>query len=95
MEDHGDKAALAHQYAQRGVNDAIVKYWKHDMKGMKMICDFQVHREPLSTVAMSVDNLWVFSSSHDSKLRMYSMEEMRLGKLKMQLQLKQFKIETN
>ena len=28
-------------------------------KGMKMMCDHKNHREPLSTVAMSVDNLWV------------------------------------
>lgn len=28
-------------------------------------------------MAMSVDNLWVFSSSHDSKLLMYSIEEMQ------------------
>ena len=43
-----------------------------------MACDYKVHKESLSTVAMSVDNLWVFSSSHDSKLRMYSMEETQL-----------------
>jgi len=61
---------------QRGVNES--KFWKYDMTGMKMMCDHKYHREPLSTVAMSVDNLWVFSSSHDSKLRMYSMEEMHL-----------------
>ena len=29
------------------------------LKGMKMMCDHKNHREPLSTVAMSVDNLWV------------------------------------
>lgn len=56
----------------------VIKYWKHDMTGMKMICDYKVHQEPLSSVAMSVDNLWVFSSSHDSKLRMYSVEEMQI-----------------
>ena len=42
---------------QRGVNES--KFWKYDMTGMKMICDHKYHREPLSTVAMSVDNLWV------------------------------------
>ena len=62
---------------RRGVHSE--KYWKYDMSRLKMVCDYKVeHGEPLSTVAMSVDNLWVFSSSHDSKLRMYSMEEMQL-----------------
>ena len=28
----------------------VIKYWKHDMSCMKMICDYKVHREPLSTV---------------------------------------------
>ena len=63
---------------ERGVNDGNIRYWKYLMTGMKMICDYQAHTERLSTIAMSVDNLWVFSSSHDSKLRMYSMETMQL-----------------
>ena len=34
------------------LNDSkdVIKYWKHDMSCMKMICDYKVHREPLSTV---------------------------------------------
>ena len=31
-------------------------------------------------LALSNDNLWIFSSSHDAKLRMYSMEEMHLSR---------------
>ena len=42
---------------QRGVNES--KMWKYDMNNMKMMSDTKYHREPLSTVAMSVDNLWV------------------------------------
>ena len=29
-------------------------------------------------MALSVDNLWVFSASHDDVLKLYSMEEMRI-----------------
>ena len=57
-----------------------IKYWKHDMTSMKMICDYKVHREALSTVALSFDNLWIFSASHDAKLRLYSLEEMQLSR---------------
>jgi factor associated with neutral sphingomyelinase activation len=54
-----------------------IKYWK-DMSLMKRVCDYKVHREALSAVAMSVDNLWIFSASHDSILKMYSLEEMQV-----------------
>lgn len=53
-------------------------FWKHNVKNLRMVCDFKVHREAISTVALSVDNLWVFSSSHDNILKMYSLEEMQL-----------------
>ena len=54
---------------QRGVNES--KFWKYDMTGMKMMCDHKYHREPLSTVAMSVDNLWVIIYS-DVRLRSHA-----------------------
>ena len=38
----------------------------------------QAHKESVSAVSMSVDNFWVFSASHDSKLKMYSIEEMQV-----------------
>lgn len=38
----------------------------------------QAHKESIATVALSVDNLWVFSSSHDNFLKLYSLEEMTL-----------------
>jgi factor associated with neutral sphingomyelinase activation len=66
------------RHLRLGDDKFTFKFWKNDMTGMKMICDYKVHKEPLSTLAMSVDNLWIFSSSHDSKLRMYSLEEMQL-----------------
>ena len=40
--------------------------------------DLQAHKESLSAVSMSVDNFWVFSASHDYKLKMYSVEEMQI-----------------
>lgn len=54
------------------------KYWKGNVKDLRMVCDYKVHKEALSTVAMSVDNLWIFSASHGTMLRMYSLEEMHL-----------------
>lgn len=39
---------------------------------------FKVHREALSVVAISVDNLWVMSASHDDILKFYSLEEMQV-----------------
>ena len=27
----------------------VIKYWKYDMSCMKMVCDYKVHREALST----------------------------------------------
>ena len=38
----------------------VIKYWKHDMSCMKMICDYKVHREPLSTVGeFIIDNYMI------------------------------------
>ena len=45
---------------------------------MRMVCDYCAHREGLSTVSVSADKLWIFSSSHDNILKMYSLEEMSL-----------------
>ena len=45
---------------------------------LRMVCDYKVHREGLSTVAVSADKLWIFSASHDNILKMYSLEEMSL-----------------
>lgn len=54
----------AEQQLRRGVNQ--VKLWKYNMTNLKMVCDYQLHREALSTLAMSVDNLWVFSGRHEN-----------------------------
>ena len=76
-EDVEDSSGLIPKSVHRLSNADVVKYWQYDISALQMVCDYQLHKEPVSTVAMSVDNLWVFSSSHDSKLLMYSIEEMQ------------------
>ena len=46
-----------------------VRQWKEDMALMRRVCDYKVHREALSAVAISADNFWIFSASHDSVLK--------------------------
>lgn len=77
IEDVEDAGDIIPASVHRLSNYDVIKYWKYDMSALQMVCDYQLHKEPVSTVAMSVDNLWVFSSSHDSKLLMYSIEEMQ------------------
>jgi len=51
-----------------------VKLWP-DMSKLKRHGDYRPNRsEPVSVVAVSADNLWVFSASHDDVIRMYSLE---------------------
>ena len=45
------------------------RQWREDMARMRRVCDYKVHREALSAVAMSADNFWIFSASHDSVLK--------------------------
>jgi len=52
------------------------KRWKTNMKDLRMVSDFKAHKERLATVAVSADNLWIFSASHDNILKMFSLEEM-------------------
>ena len=47
----------------------VPRQWKEDMALMRRVCDYRVHREALSAVAMSADNFWIFSASHDSVLK--------------------------
>ena len=47
----------------------VPRQWKEDMALMRRVCDYKVHREALSAVAMSADNFWIFSASHDSVLK--------------------------
>ncbi|CAB4066679.1 NSMAF [Lepeophtheirus salmonis] len=51
------------------------KIWKNMSTIMTRVCDYQAHKEALTAVAISIDNLWIFSASHDSMLKMYSLEE--------------------
>ena len=50
IEDVEDSAIKipASLHRMNSSND-VIKYWKHDMSCMKMVCDYKVHREALST----------------------------------------------
>jgi len=54
------------------------RLWR-DMDKLRRKGDYRPNRgEPVSAVAVSADNLWVFSASHDDVIRMYSLDEMRV-----------------
>lgn len=67
--------SLVNQHGRPNLDS--IKLWK-DTDLFTRVCDYKVHKETLSCVAISIDNLWIFSISHDSILKMYSIPEMQV-----------------